>query len=85
MATLGSSNLTLVDWAKRRAPRGGVEPDVAELLTLRNQILTDMIWLPANGATFHRSTIRTGLPAVTWRQFYQGVQPSKSTTAQVED
>jgi hypothetical protein len=29
--------------------------------------------------------VRTGLPGVTWRKLYGGVQPSKSTTAQVTD
>jgi hypothetical protein len=35
--------------------------------------------------TYHRSTIRTGMPAPTWRQFYQGVAPTKNTYAQVDE
>ena len=37
------------------------------------------------GGSSARSTIRTGLPGVTWRKLYGGVQPTKSTTAQVTD
>jgi hypothetical protein len=45
----------------------------------------DMTWMEANGPTYHRSTIRTGMPAPTWRQFYQGVAPTKNTYAQVDE
>ncbi len=31
----------------------------------------------------YKTTIRTGLPSGTWRMLYQGVQPTKSTTAQI--
>jgi hypothetical protein len=33
----------------------------------------------------HRTTIRTGLPSVTWGQLYRGIPQSKSETAQVDD
>jgi hypothetical protein len=44
-----------------------------------------MTWIEGNLPTGHRSTIRTGLPTPTWRKLYGGVQPTKSTTAQVTD
>ena len=85
MATLGGTNLTMADWAKRLEPNGGITSDIVEMLSLTNEMLMDAVWKEANGPTYHRTTIRTGLPSATWRQFYQGVAPSKSTTAQVDE
>jgi hypothetical protein len=81
---LGAGALTLLDWAKRLDPDGKV-PKIAELLTQSNEMLDDMQWKEGNLPTGHRSTIRTGLPTVYWRMLNQGVPPSKSTTAQVDD
>ncbi|NDH77606.1 MAG: hypothetical protein EBY63_02045 [Flavobacteriia bacterium] len=44
-----------------------------------------MVHLEGNLETGHRTTIRSGLPAPTWRKLYGGVQPSKSETVQVTD
>ncbi len=58
---------------------------IVELLGQTNEILDDMVFQEANGTTGHRTTVRTGLPAPTWRKLYGGVQPTKSTTAQITD
>lgn len=84
MATLGSSVLTLGDWAKRLDPKGKVDKTV-EILSETNEILTDMLFMEGNLPTGHRTTIRTGLPTVYWRLMNQGTAPSKSTTAQVDE
>ncbi len=84
MATLGATVLTLTDWAKRLDPDGKV-PVIAELLSLTNEILTDMLWKEGNLPTGERVTVRTGLPTVAWRLLNQGVAPSKSTTAQIDE
>lgn len=83
-ATLGAGVLTLADWAKRLDPDGKV-PTVVELLSQTNEILTDMIWQEGNLPTGHRVTVRTGLPTVAWRLLNQGITPSKSTTAQIDE
>jgi len=83
-ATLGTSALTLTDWAKRLDPDGKV-PSVVELLSQTNEILTDMLWNEGNLPTGHRVTVRTGLPTVAWRLLNGGVTPSKSTTAQIDE
>lgn len=44
-----------------------------------------MTWIEGNLPTGHRTSIRTGLPAPTWRKIYGGVQPAKSTSVQVTD
>jgi hypothetical protein len=84
MPALGTGNLTLHDWAKRLDPDGKV-PTIVELLAQTNEILLDMIWREGNLPTGHRTTVRTGLPLVFWRLLNQGVQPSKSTTAQIDE
>lgn len=84
MATLIAQNPTLLDVAKRTDPNGNIDT-IAELLNATNPILDDMTWVEGNLPTGHRTTIRTGLPTPTWRKLYQGVQPTKSTTAQVTD
>ncbi len=82
--TLSTGALTLIDWAKRLDPQGKV-PTIVELLAQTNQILDDMLFREGNLPTGHRTTIRTGLPAVYWRLLNQGVAPSKSSTAQVDE
>lgn len=76
--------VTLLDYAKSLDPNGKVAKTV-ELLAQTNALLQDMPWIEGNLPTGHRTTVRTGLPAVVWRQLYQGVPPSKSTRAQVDD
>lgn len=84
MSGLSSYALSLVDAAKRMDPDGKVAK-IAELLHQSNPLLDDMQWIEGNLPTGHRTTIRTGLPTVAWRLLNQGVQPSKSTTAQVDE
>lgn len=84
MATLVANALTLLDHAKRIDPNGQVAK-IVELLMQKNQILLDMVWREGNLATGHRTTVRTSLPAVSWRLLNGGTAPSKSTTAQIDE
>src|ERR1700728_5349537 len=84
MATQGNTVLTVIDWAKRLDPDGAI-PDIVELLQLTNEILLDMLWMEGNLPTGHRSTVRTGLPTAAWRLLNNGVTPSKSRTAQIDE
>ena len=84
MAVLSVVNPTLLDLAKRTDPDGRIA-DIVEILNETNEILMDMSWVEGNLPTGHRTTIRSGLPAPTWRKLYGGVQPTKSTTVQVTD
>lgn len=74
----------IVDMAQSLDPNGQVAA-VAEILHQTNEMLADVTFIEGNLPTGHRSVIRTGLPSVTWRKFYGGVQPDKSTRAQVTD
>jgi hypothetical protein len=86
MATLPTTAgaVTLLDFAKSIDPNGKTAT-VVELLNQTNTMLQDMPWIEGNLPTGHRTTIRTGLPSVVWRQMYKGVPPSKTTRAQVDD
>jgi hypothetical protein len=84
MATIGSTNLTLLDHAKRLDPEGRIAT-VAELLSQTNEILDDAVFMEGNLPTGHRVVVRTGLPSVYWRALNQGIPNSKSTTAQVDE
>ncbi|BCB27052.1 hypothetical protein SKTS_19380 [Sulfurimicrobium lacus] len=84
MATLATGQLTLADYSKRLSPDGKIDP-IAELLSQQNDILEDIVWKEANQPTSHVVAVRTGLPAVYWRGYNQGVPSGKSTTAQVTE
>lgn len=84
MAALSTANPTLLDLTKAIDPDGKIAA-VVEILNQTNEILQDMTWQEGNLLTGHRTTVRTGLPAPTWRKLYGGVQPSKGTTAQITD
>lgn len=84
MPALSANNPTLLDLAKAKDPNGSIAT-VVELLTETNDILEDMTFVEGNLETGHRTTVRTGLPSVTWRKLYGGVQPSKSRRAQITD
>lgn len=84
MATIGNSYIGLIDTYKRLGKNGDVLP-VIEALNILNPFMADAVAIECNMGASHRSTIRTGLPAVTWGRLYQGVPQSKSTTQQVDD
>lgn len=84
MAILLPRNPTLLDMAKAIDPNGKIAK-VVEILHKTNELLADMSWVEGNLPTGMLTTIRTGLPQPTWRKLYGGVQPTKSTRAQVTD
>lgn len=84
MATLSTVNPTLLDLQKRLDPDGSMAT-IVEILNQELPILDHVTFVEGNLPTGHRTTVRTGIPAPTWRKLYGGVQPTKSTTAQVTD
>lgn len=84
MAALATTHPTLLDLKLRMDPNGSIAR-IIEMLAQTNEILEDMVVLEGNLPTGHQTTVRTGLPAPTWRKLYGGVQPTKSTTAKVVD
>lgn len=85
MAVLSTLYPTLSDVVSRANADGRIDQDIVEMLKETNEMLEDMVMLPANGVTEHVTTVRTGLPAVTWRKLNYGIKPSKSKTKKVKD
>lgn len=81
MATIGNTNLTLMDWARRIDANGKIQR-ITEMMNTVNEVLDDLVFVEGNSTTGHKTTLRTGLPTVAWRQINKGVQPSKSQTKQ---
>ena len=84
MATLAVTHPTLADVAKATDPDGKIAT-IVEILNETNEMLDDMVWVEGNLPTGHRTTVRAGLPAPTWRKLYGGVQPNKAENVQVTD
>ena len=86
MATTTKPNRypTMTDLMDRLDPNGELA-DVVEVLNETNEMLEDIVWVPANNKLSHKTTVRAGLPAVIWRKLNYGVPPSKSKTKQIED
>ena len=84
MALNGIKAPTLSDLAKRLDPKGKVDI-IAEMLCDTNEILEDMPFVEGNLPTGHKTIVRTGLPAASWRKLNYGVPQSKSTTQPVID
>ena len=80
----GALALTLADIAKLQDPKGNIA-QVIEILATEDGVLDDMLFMEGNLPTGHRTTIRSGMPAGTWRKLNYGVQPEKATTVQVDD
>lgn len=84
MSILATTHPTMLDVAKRLDPNGKIAT-LVEMLSQDNEILDDAVYVEGNLPTGHLTSIRTGLPDVTWRSIYGFVQPSKSTSVQVTD
>lgn len=83
MPTIGTAT-NIVDVAKRTDPDGSIAV-IAELLNQTNEVIPDVPFMEGNLPTGHRASIRTGLPDIYFRRLNQGVPPSKSTTAQIDE
>lgn len=85
MATIGQNYLTLKDMYAQMGADGKVTAALIELFTTSNAILEDAIAVECNEGTNHKTTVRNGLPAPQFRQFYQGVECSKGDYTTVTD
>lgn len=84
MATLSTTWPTLLDVARRLDPNGKIAK-VAEVMNQYNEILDDISWVEGNLPTGHKTTIRSSVPAGTWRLLNQGIVPVKSTSNQITE
>lgn len=84
MATLSTSWPTLLDLARRLDPTGKIAT-IAEVMNQYNEFLDDISWKEGNLPTGHKTTIRSSIPAGTWRLLNQGIVPVKSTSNQITE
>jgi hypothetical protein len=82
MATIGNTFLNLIDMFR---DKDAATATVIEMLAENCAAVNDAVTTPCNAGTVHKHAIRTGLPAVTWGQLYQGIPQSKSTKTMVQD
>lgn len=83
--TLAVKYPTLLDFARRSDNQGKVESTIAEMLAADNQILWDAPYMEGNLPVGNKTTRRSSLPTVAFRQINQGVAPTKSTSDQITD
>lgn len=82
MATEQEQNrLGLIEIAKRT--NNGNVMRVSEVLSVNNEVLMDMVWVPANNLYSHVHNRRLSLPDGTWRKLYQGASNEASHTKQI--
>lgn len=86
MSTITSTTaLTIADLNTRVLEGGRIDPNIINILAQTNEMAEDLMFVPCNEGSTHRTTIVSGLPTGTWRTLNYGVQPEKSTTVQVRD
>lgn len=86
MATITDPNFpTLMNWAKRQDPSGGIAR-IVNMLSKRLPFLQHMPFQEGNLVTGHRITRTSGsLPAASWRKLNAGVAPVKADTDQFDE
>lgn len=84
MAVLGQELHTIADLTARLDPNGKIA-SIGEWLSQTNEFVDFLRWKEGNLPTGERTTVRTGLPTVHFRGYNQGVDPSKSRVAQVDE
>lgn len=76
--------LTSAEVLKRTDPKGR-PAKIVELLRKKTSFIDDARWKMGNTSTGNVTTVRTSLPTSTKRKYNQGVAPTHSTTAQLQD
>lgn len=82
MAIIGNTFLNLLDVAAVRDTDTGA---IIEVLNQLTPFYKDANIITANKGASHMSSMRTGLPQLTWGALYQGIPQSKSGYTSVED
>lgn len=89
MAKVNSEFLTMLDVMTQGKER--VASNIVDLTRQMNPIVEDAPAIACNKGKYHETTIKTGLPTVTWAKIYKGVPTSKAryqsithTTGEVE-
>lgn len=84
MAVLGQQLHTIADLTARLDPDGKIA-SIGEWLSQTNEWMGFLRFKEGNLPTGERTTVRTGLPTVYYRGYNQGIDPSKSRVAQIDE
>lgn len=80
-----AGEFTLFDHAKMFDAKGENILPVVNMLAQSNPIINDAAVKESNSDSGHQYAVMTGMPEVTWRRAYEGVQPSKFTQKVVNE
>jgi hypothetical protein len=83
MATLSNKYPTLLDLAAM--PENKDVSEIVNLLAAQNPILEDAPAFECNRGLAHETSVKTGLPSVTWGSLYQGIPAGKGNMQTVKD
>jgi hypothetical protein len=83
MALLNNLYPTLLDLAMM--PENKDIAEVVNLLTAQNPILEDAAAYECNRGLSHETTVKTGLPSVTWGKLYKGIPAGKGNMQTIKD
>lgn len=84
MGVNATTNPTLMDLIRQRAPNGSLLP-IVESMSKLTPFLQDASWMQCNMNGFHRVNRRNVLPAPVRRRINKGVAGTKSGTQQVDE
>jgi hypothetical protein len=76
---IDATKYTLLNVARHFDPQGKIA-NIAEVLSQPNDLISDIPWVAGNLPTGHQTTIRTSLPAGTFREVNAGVAMEVETT-----
>ncbi len=77
--------LSLVDWAKRTGPDGGISRRIVERMAIVDPIWEEIPFTKANDGWDHLITFRTKIPEPYWTAIGEGAPYSASQTDQVKE
>lgn len=84
MALIANDVLTLADWYGRRDP-SGKHAMIAEVMSRKDELMADVMFMEANNVTMHEDTLRSELPIGEFRAYNEGVGRGKSKTETIKD
>lgn len=80
---VGNTYLTLMDKYNQTEGEGNITSTIIDLFSETNVLIEDATVVECNSGEYHKTSVRTGLPDVEFRKFYQGVSSSKGEYAQI--
>lgn len=84
MPALGNDVLTLAEWYGRRDPNGK-HAMIANVMSRKDEMMQDVMFMEANGVTSHEDTLASELPEGEFRAYNEGVGRGRAKTSKIVD